>query len=375
MFQQIKRKSHTRGNIVARNYWLDLFTVKTWEEFLKAGGEVSGHREGKWNTVRQIKPGDYLLAYVTGISRFIGILEVVSEPYRDDVRIWEDDLYPCRIKVKIIISLTFEAAVPILALKDQLLIFQNLKSPNAWTIYFRRSPMRYSLSDGEIIAKAITEAKNNPVSRPINKRKLSPRPKTVKTEIGHVAVPEQEEIKPTIKEATIHDEIQWILVKLGNDMGLDVWVARNDRNKEIGSHHFTDLQHLVEKLPVQFDEATNRIIELIDVLWLKGNAITAAFEIESTTSIYSGLLRMSDLIAMQPNLNIPLYIVVPEERRNKVITEVNRPTFSRLSPPLSQLCRLITFPLLRDQVQQLKPHIVANLKPNFLKDLSEPCNN
>jgi hypothetical protein len=83
---------------------------------------------------------------------------------------------------------------------------------------------------------------------------------------------------------------------------------------------------------LQFDEATNRTIELIDVLWLKGNAVVAAFEIESTTSIYSGLLRMSDLIAMQPNLNIPLYLVAPDERRQKVFAEVNRPTFSRLSP-------------------------------------------
>jgi hypothetical protein len=47
---------------------------------------------------------------------------------------------------------------------------------------------------------------------------------------------------------------------------------------------------------------------MIDVLWLDGNAIVAAFEIESTTSIYSGLLRMSDLLAMQPNLNIPLFL-------------------------------------------------------------------
>ena len=44
---------------------------------------------------------------------------------------------------------------------------------------------------------------------------------------------------------------------------------------------------------------TNQTIELIDVLWLDGNAIVAAFEIESTTSIYSGLLRMSDLLARQ----------------------------------------------------------------------------
>jgi len=57
------------------------------------------------------------------------------------------------------------------------------------------------------------------------------------------------------------------------------------------------------------------------VLWLDGDAIVAAFEIESTTSIYSGLLRMADLLSMQPNLNIPLYLVAPDERRQKVFTE------------------------------------------------------
>jgi hypothetical protein len=97
---------------------------------------------------------------------------------------------------------------------------------------------------------------------------------------------------------------------------------------------------LKSDLPLQFDEATNRTVELIDVLWLKGNAIVAAFEIESTTSIYSGLLPMSDLIAMQPNLNIPLYFVAPDERRQKVIDEVNRPTFSRLAPPLQRFAAL-----------------------------------
>lgn len=54
-----------------------------------------------------------------------------------------------------------------------------------------------------------------------------------------------------------------------------------------------------QSLPLQFDDATNRTIELIDVLWLDRNSIVAAFEIESTTSIYSGLLRMADLVAMR----------------------------------------------------------------------------
>ncbi|MEW6657088.1 MAG: hypothetical protein AB1424_00355 [Thermodesulfobacteriota bacterium] len=174
------------------------------------------------------------------------------------------------------------------------------------------------------------------------------------------------------KESTVHDEIQWLLLKLGSDMGLDIWVARNDRNKEYVGQRFRDLPHLKDKLPVHFDEATNKTIELIDVLWLKGNAILAAFEIESTTSIYSGILRMSDLIAMHPNLNIPLYLVVPEERRFKVISEVNRPTFSRLSPPLSKICRLISFSTLRDRVKQVGPYVTF-LRLEFLNELSEPC--
>jgi hypothetical protein len=64
-----------------RSYWLDLFTGSTWQEFLDAGGGVSGFRERRWRTVQQIKPGDYLLCYLTGISRWIGLLEVTSAPF------------------------------------------------------------------------------------------------------------------------------------------------------------------------------------------------------------------------------------------------------------------------------------------------------
>lgn len=127
-----------------------------------------------------------------------------------------------------------------------------------------------------------------------------------------------------------------------------------------------------KELPRQFDEATTRTIELIDVLWLKGTAIIAAFEVESTTVIYSGLLRMADLLAMQPNLNIPLYVVAPDERRNKVLVEVNRPTFSRLSPPLRKACQFIAFSTLRERLPEMAPY-VQYLKPDVLAELSESC--
>jgi hypothetical protein len=106
------------------------------------------------------------------------------------------------------------------------------------------------------------------------------------------------------------------------------------------------------------------------VLWLKGRSIEAAFEIESTTSIYSGLLRMSDLLAMQPNLSIPLFIVAPDDRREKVISEVNRPTFARLSPPIVEVCRFISLDTLRTRLRAVES-VVRYLNPTFIEDLAE----
>src|SRR5947209_4825084 len=43
-------------------------------------------------------------------------------------------------------------------------------------------------------------------------------------------------------DARAHTEIQWLLLKLGNDMGLDVWVARNDRSKRFEGNALDGLE-------------------------------------------------------------------------------------------------------------------------------------
>lgn len=355
-----------------RTHWLDLFSAKTWQEFIDAGADVTGFRENRWATVRQVRPGDYFLCYLTGVSRLIGVLEAVSEPYQDSRPIWSDEAFPSRVGVKAVMTLTPETAVPIVDLRDELTIFRDMKSPLAWTGHVRGSPQRWKASDGEAIVRAIKEAKRNPVVRPIAIAKPTRRPRAIATEIGPVTVPEGEEVTTGGRDATAHEEVQWLLLKLGGDMGLDVWVARNDRSREVNGQRFSELPRLRKSLPLQFDEATNRTVALIDVLWLRGNAIVAAFEIESTTSIYSGLLRMSDLVAMIPNINIPLYIVAPGERREKVIEEVNRPTFSRLSPPLNEICQFIAFDVLRERIDQVAPYL-RYLNPDVLNEWAESC--
>ena len=90
------------------------------------------------------------------------------------------------------------------------------------------------------------------------------------------------------------------------------------------------------------DADAQNIIRFIDVVWIKGaRQVVAALEIESTTSVYSGLLRLSDLIVSVPNLNFDLYIVAPQSRLDKVKRELLRPTFQYLE--LAERCLYFSF--------------------------------
>ena len=84
---------------------------------------------------------------------------------------------------------------------------------------------------------------------------------------------------------------------------------------------------LLDRLPLNYDDTTLRTIEQIDVLWLHRRSIVRAFEVEHTTSVYSGILRMADLLALQPNMDIKLHIVAPVGKREKVFSEIRRPVF------------------------------------------------
>jgi hypothetical protein len=96
---------------------------------------------------------------------------------------------------------------------------------------------------------------------------------------------------------------------------------------------------LLDELPLSYDNTTLRIIEHIDVLWLRRRFIVRAFEVEHTTAVYSGILRKADLVALQPNMNINLHIVAPPNKRQKVLREIQRPVFSLFEAgPLSDIC-------------------------------------
>jgi hypothetical protein len=344
------------------NYWLALFSQSTWRTFLENGARVVGFRQTHWPRLQTVESGDYLLAYLTGLSRWIGLLAVTGPAYLDTTPIWSEAPLPARLPVKPAVLLAPETAVPFAELRAQM----GLDRDAFWTAPLRRSATCWPRVRGEAIAEALLDAQLHPAVRPVNPRRY---PRSLRS-LATDAAPSTRRIGE--REPGTHTEIQWLLLKLGSDLGLDIWAARNDRSRRYAGQRFADLPGFLDALPRQFDPNTMQVIEHIDVLWLRQGAILAAFEIECTSTVYSGLLRLADLVTMQPNLALPLYIVAPDRRRDKVQREMSRPSFSRLRPPLNQRCRLLRFSHLRVGVQQAQP-LLPHLDPEFIRDLSEAC--
>ena len=52
-------------------YWVHVFSIETWREFLAAGAKVTGFRPKRWKIVSKIRPGDRLLCYVSKVGTLI----------------------------------------------------------------------------------------------------------------------------------------------------------------------------------------------------------------------------------------------------------------------------------------------------------------
>ena len=162
--------------------------------------------------------------------------------------------------------------------------------------------------------------------------------------------------------------IKALLAEIGSRMGMQIWLPRSDR-VAVADEWRGDHPPPLQRLPLNYDEITLKTIEQIDVLWLKGRSISRAFEVEHTTSVYSGILRMADLLALQPNMDIRLHIVATLGRRDKVLHELSRPVFSLLERgPLSESCTYLSY----DSIRELAAlPSLAHLKESVLDDYEE----
>jgi hypothetical protein len=279
-----------------------------------------------------------------------------------------------------VVALDFEHAIPIEELWDRLSFTKTLvRGSMGWAqaAKLRQSLIQISDADGQIISSALVDqARNRRIFgldasdlRHVGQRTV------VRTEQGEVEVevPDRDEEEPQEGQAPVEVRaslmVQAKLVQLGATLGFNIWVPPGDRAKVTEVLSDTYRSKLVTTLPLNYDLATLKTIENIDVIWLERRAIAHAFEVEHTTAIYSGLLRMADLLAMQPRMNISLHIVAPLERRDQVRREIVRPVFSVLEGgAMAERCSLLTYEALDEILQQ--PNL-AHMRETIVEDYVE----
>lgn len=362
-------------------YFLDLFSPETYEAFMRSDRSVSGFRLRHQNPASRIHPGDCFICYMTKLSRWFGVLEVTSEWYQDETPLFydKDDPFVIRFKIKPLVWLPKDKAVPIRddRVWNSLSFTKGLdKNSSHWTGKLRTSLAPMANEDGVFLEKLILKQQEAGESFPIDEReyaKLVTHTVRRANKVITVSVPQStdaEDDRTSIPPTDVRESIktQSLLADIGTKMGMKIWIPRADKAAVLRECTASPVS-LLDVLPLNYDETTLKTIEQIDVLWLRGRAIMRAFEVEHTTSIYSGILRMADLLALQPNMDIRLHLVAPLSRREKVMQELRRPVFSLLEKgPLYESCTYLSYDSVRE-ISQLK-HL-AHLSDSVLDEYAE----
>jgi hypothetical protein len=343
-------------------FYTNLFSPDTFETFSRSTRDVSGFSRHQLPWAQRVHPGDRFVCYMTKLSRWIGVLDILSDCYIDEGPLFyaENDPYVVRFKVRPLVWLPKEKAVPIHEKRvwDALTFTRGCEPKSSvWTGKVRISLNKLSPEDGQFLENLLTSQQAAGETYPVDEdkyRRLLAQKVRRPDKVVPVTVPEgdEEEDEPeapdkveSIRESA---KIQALLASVGETMGFKVWLPKNDRSTVLQEWTPED-GSLLDALPLNYDETTLQTIEQIDVLWLKGRSITRAFEVEHTTAVYSGILRMADLLALQPNMDIKLHIVAPEARKRKVMNEIQRPVFSLLEKgPLSEYCTFLPYGSLQE---------------------------
>ena len=299
--------------------------------FIVWGAVPGPMNETRWETM---KPGDVVLIYNNGRIRFAG--EIAAKVRNRELAryFWKEDEAGSTWELMYFIVNEERTSVPIEKL-NPLFGYQPDYRPRGFSMINEAAVLNFAQNYGDILGVLKTLEKGE---------QLIPVPARKEALIAGI----DERIERTPTE---HDEMQWRLIRLGQLARCDVWVPRADQPKQYEGHHFRDfvLHEFHEALDVP------RSIENIDVVWKFGPySIKSAFEIEHSTSIYSGILRLSDLRAEAPNSNYPLFIVASEDRRRKVFEELSRPTFSGPCLRLNEVIRFLGYKKVREIDESFK---------------------
>ena len=122
----------------ASNHWIVVTSPENFRVCL-ANGLWGVNRQIA--SIQEVHPGDIVTFYVKGWKDFRGVYRVTGAPFEDRRQLWQDKLYPWRVKIQ---PTSQAGSASALELKTELSM---IKNPSIWGTYFEREMIRGSNDD------------------------------------------------------------------------------------------------------------------------------------------------------------------------------------------------------------------------------------
>lgn len=262
--------------------------------------DENGNPIPAFKRISEIKPGDRIVYYCKGDYVIKGIYEIVQPHYAKETR-WPDS--PFQFEIKPIVEL--EDPYNFKLLLSSLDLFKHLTNLKIWGMSLQgkyNSIKPLTDHDYRLIEKEITQAE-----------------KGIKEE--------REEIEGELPDYRQHLLLQYQIAEWGLKNGYRVHIAINDKNKIKEK-----LPKILDEIPKFHNEDVVEIAKRIDVLFFEKerNILTHAFEVEHTSAIYSGLLRLNDIAESYPSDKVKFFIISSDSNRERFYQQLDRPSFSLL---------------------------------------------
>jgi putative DNA methylase len=262
-------------------------------------------KDGRWHL--KVSPGDELKEALEEYSR---------QHYKASYE--ELDFVPMEARIEYLIKRLLYARG--FATQDDILntIYENLINSN---MAEAREIQQVLNSIATLIP--ISQAAAGKVSKGKAGRKVWKLKEDVEREKLFAELGAEVEYRLATSEESDHDLAIARLAEMAGYRGLKAHIGRTEQMK------YAEFRQMSSDLPQQvkgMPKAAREIVEQIDVLWHNGGkGIVAAFEVERTTTITSGIDRFRNLLTAAPQSEIELYLVVPKSRGNEVRNKLGSP--------------------------------------------------
>jgi hypothetical protein len=312
------------------------------------------------NKIANWRPGDVMITYVDrGLA---ALFEVAGKPYYDETPIWPNDNYPYRVAINLRKIIHPEDRYSISSPDTREVLFRHHSKAYAVKVVLNARPINQEPAELLLYhidhAPPWTDFNTAQMLRVLEEGPVNQQQETAEEEVSY----------------SLHTQMQFYLAQLGHSLKFQIWIPKADqgnlyRGAALGELSLSELPEL--PYSKRASRKVQKIVNNIDVIWLQDDNPAQLFEVEHTTSIYSGLLRMSDLVTMIPSLDIGMYVCASESRKRDVKEELTRPTFERSSVPLSKKCRFISFENLTE-FMETNERWLGHMNISVLNELSEP---